>query len=382
MKRKPTRRNILLTFDSNYSSSRRVASGALRRIAEMPDWDVTMLNFRNRGFQRSVRLLSERQPFDGVISDSDIPLSEGLSKTLPNAIVVNAVAPSQGWTRFGCMVDNAAITEVAAASLMRLKPRHFAYIGARAHEMEDSHSRARERHFRQLLAAKGLEVTSLFADDDRFAPDLAALPRPVGIFAYNDITAAKVLSELHTLGVQVPEQAAVIGVDNDPDICENTRPPLSSVDPDFETAGRMAVEVMSAALSERRRTPRFKFGVSGVVERSSTQSGKTGSRMVSEAREILRRRYGERLSLELIAGELNISPRLLSLRFREITGGTVHAELEEIRLAAARQLLKSRTLPVKAVASACGFPSLENFYRRYRRRYSLTPRGAKFHIAK
>ena len=382
MKLKPTRRNILLTFDSNYSSSRRVASGALRRIAEIPDWDVTMLNFRNRGFQRSVRLLSERQPFDGVISDSDIPLSDGLSKSLRNAIFVNAVAPSQGWTHFGCMIDNAAIAEAAASSLMLLKPRHFAYVGARAHEMEDSHSRARERRFRQFLAKKGLAVSSLFVDDDRFSTDLAALPRPVGIFAYNDITAAKALSELHALGVQVPEQAAVIGVDNDPDICENTRPPLSSVDPDFETAGRMAVEVLSAALSERRRIPILKFGVSGVVERRSTQSGKTGSRMVSKAREILRRRYGERLSLELIAGELNISPRLLSLRFREITGGTVHAELEEIRLAAARRMLKSRTLPVKAVASDCGFPSLENFYRRYRRRYGTTPRSTKFPIAK
>ncbi len=382
MKLKPTRRNILLTFDSNYSSSRRVASGALRRIAEIPDWDVTMLNFRNRGFQRSVRLLSERQPFDGVISDSDIPLSDGLSKSLRNAIFVNAVAPSQGWTHFGCMIDNAAIAEAAASSLMLLKPRHFAYVGARAHEMEDSHSRAREWRFRQFLVKKGLAVSSLFVDDDRFSTDLAALPRPVGIFAYNDITAAKALSELHALGVQVPEQAAVIGVDNDPDICENTHPPLSSVDPDFEAAGRMAVEVLSAALSERRRIPILKFGVSGVVERRSTQSGKTGSRMVSKAREILRRRYGERLSLELIAGELNISPRLLSLRFREITGGTVHAELEEIRLAAARRMLKSRTLPVKAVASDCGFPSLENFYRRYRRRYGTTPRSTKFPIAK
>lgn len=376
MKRRTERRNVLLTCDSDYSSGRRVVSGALRRIAEIPDWDVTMLNFHNRGFQRSVRLLSERQPFDGVISDSDIPLSDGLSKSLRNAIFVNAVAPSQGWTHFGCMVDNAAIAEAAASSLMRLKPRHFAYVGARAHEMEDSHSRARERRFRQFLVKKGLAVSSLFVDDDRFSPDLAALLRPVGIFAYNDITAAKVLSELHALGVQVPEQAAVIGVDNDPDICENTRPPLSSVDPDFEAAGRMAVEVLFAALSERRRIPILKFGVSGVVERRSTQSGKTGSRMVSKAREILKRRYGERLSLELIADELNISPRLLSLRFREITGGTVHAELEEIRLAAARRMLKSRTLPVKAVASDCGFPSLENFYRRYRRRYGTTPRSA------
>ena len=67
MKRKSSRRNVLLTYDSDYSSSRRIVSGALRRISEIPDWNVTTLNFRNRGFQRSVRLLAERQPFDGVI---------------------------------------------------------------------------------------------------------------------------------------------------------------------------------------------------------------------------------------------------------------------------------------------------------------------------
>ncbi|MBR2713648.1 MAG: hypothetical protein IKB76_02600, partial [Kiritimatiellae bacterium] len=91
MKRKSSRRNVLLTYDSDYSSSRRIVSGALRRISEIPDWNVTTLNFRNRGFQRSVRLLAERQPFDGVITDSDIPYSEGLDRTIPDAIFVNAV---------------------------------------------------------------------------------------------------------------------------------------------------------------------------------------------------------------------------------------------------------------------------------------------------
>ena len=354
-----------------------MASGALRRIAEIPDWDVSMLNFRNRGFQRSVRLLAEKQPFDGVISDSDIPLSEGLSGTLPNAIFVNALSPSHGWTRFSCMVDNATIAEAAAASLMRLGSSHFAYVGARAHELENSHSHIRERRFKQIIAAKGLAVASLFLDDPDFARKLADLPMPIGIFAYNDITAAKTLSALKSIGVQVPEQAAVIGVDNDPDICENTRPPLSSVNPDFETAGRMAAEVLAAALDGQRRIPRREFGICDVVERGSTQSTKTGSRMVAAAREILRSRYGEKLSIGLLAGELHISSRLLTMRFREITGHSIHEELEEVRLAAARQQLESRTRPVKEIAAACGFPTLENFYRRYRLRFGLTPRGAR-----
>lgn len=376
MKRKSSRRNVLLTYDSDYSSSRRIVSGALRRISEIPDWNVTTLNFRNRGFQRSVRLLAERQPFDGVITDSDIPYSEGLDRTIPDAIFVNAVVPTPGWTRFGCMTDNSAVADAAADALLRLKLRHFAYVGARAHDLENSHSVLRERSFRKILSRKGFKTSTLFVDDPAFTQHLAELPKPVGIFAYNDITAAKTLRELRSLRISVPEQASVVGVDNDPDICENTHPPLSSVDLDFETAGKLAVEILSAALDGRRRIPSRTFGVLDVAERESTQCGRTGSRIILAVRDILQREYGEKLSLGLIARRLNVSPRLLTLRFREITGHSVHEELQEIRLSAAHKMLLSRTRPVKGIAAACGFPSLENFYRRYRRRYGQTPRGA------
>jgi LacI family transcriptional regulator len=203
-------------------------------------------------------------------------------------------------------------------------------------------------------------------DNPVFTQLLAELPKPVGIFAYNDVTAAKVLSVLHAMGISVPEQAAVVGVDNDTDICENTHPPLSSVALDFESAGRLAVEILAAALDGRRRVPHRIFGVLGVTERGSTQSGRTGSRMILAVRDILRREYGEKLSLGSIARRLNVSPRLLTMRFREITGHSVHGELQEIRLSAAHKMLMSRTRPVKEIAAACGFPTLENFYRRYR----------------
>ena len=374
MKHKPARRNVLLTYDSDYSSSRRIVSGALRRISEMSDWDVTTLNFRNRGFLRSVRLLAERQPFDGVITDSDIPRAEGLDGTLPHAIFVNAAATPR-WTRFGCIPDNAAVAKAAADTLLRLRLPHFAYIGARAHDLEDSHSVLRERSFRKILTREGFKISTLFVDDPAFTQLLAELPKPVGIFAYNDVTAAKVLSVLHATGIAVPEQAAVVGVDNDPDICENTHPPLSSVALDFETAGKLAVEILAAALDGRRQIPHSTFGVLDAAERGSTQSGRTGSRIILAARDILRREYSKKLSLDSIARRLNVSPRLLTLRFREITGRSVHEELQEIRLSAAHKMLMSRTRPVKEIAAACGFPTLENFYRRYRQRFGRTPRG-------
>ena len=366
---------MLLTYDSDYSSSRRIVSRGLRRISELSDWDVTTLNFRNRGFQRSVRLLAERQPFDGVIIDSDVPCAEGLNRTLPNAIFVNAAAPTPGWTRFGCIPDNSAVAKAAADALLRLRLPHFAYVGARAHDLENSHSVLRERSFRKILARKGFKISTLFVDNPVFTQLLAELPKPVGIFAYNDVTAAKVLSVLHATGISVPEQAAVVGVDNDTDICENTHPPLSSVALDFESAGRLAVEILAAALDGRRRVPHRIFGVLGVTERGSTQSGRTGSRMILAVRDILRREYGEKLSLGSIARRLNVSPRLLTMRFREITGRSVHKELQEIRLTAAHKLLMLRTRPVKEIAAACGFPTLENFFRRYRQRFGHTPRG-------
>ena len=374
MKHKPARRNVLLTYDSDYSSSRRIVSGALRRISEMSDWDVTTLNFRNRGFQRSVRLLAERQPFDGVIIDSDVPCAEGLNRTLPDAIFVNATAPTPGWTRFGCIPDNSAVAKAAADALLRLRLPHFAYVGARAHDLENSHSVLRERSFRKILAREGFRISTLFVDDPVFTQLLAELPKPVGIFAYNDITAAKVLSVLRSLEISVPEQAAIVGVDNDPDICENTHPALSSVALDFESAGRFSVETLAEALEGRRKIPRRIFGVLGVTERGSTQSSKTGSRIIIAVRDILRREYGNKLPLSAIARRLNISTRLLTMRFREITGNSVHEELQEIRLAAAHEMLRSRTRPVKEIAAACGFPTLENFYRRYRQHFGCTPR--------
>lgn len=370
-------RNILIVSDTAYDSNRRIVSGALRRLTERTDWTVTTLNYRNKGFLKSVRLLSSSKSFDGVIGTSPLAITSELRSTLPDAVFVNATAAKGDNPAPHCIVDDETIAKAAADTLLQLGYTNFVSIGARSFSGEQLHSDLRRDSFTNAIGKTRNQVSSFYIDDANADKRLLALPTPIGIFAYNDSVAAKVIDICRAQKIDIPGQMAVIGVDNDPDICNNTRPTLSSIDPDFESCGKNAIDVLQVLFKKPRSRIRLSVGVRAVIPRESTQSTKTGGRMVAATRNILRLQYAEKLTLDSIAKALHISPRLLSLRFREITGHTVHKELEDIRLTAARTMLESETMPVKTIATACGFPSLENFYRRYHRRFNTTPRARR-----
>lgn len=377
MQNQKTKRNILILCDTSCNDSRRVISSALRRLTERTDWSVTTLNFRNKGVIGSVRLLAKGNPFDGVIVTSPLAVTEELRRFMPNTVFLNATTPTNAVPPSPCVIDDRAIGTAAAEALVKLGYANFAYVGLRSHPTECLHSDLRASAFARKLKANGNTPLVLHLDDADLDERVKRLPMPVGVFAYNDAVAAKVIGICHAHRFAIPDQVAIIGTDNDPDICNNTRPPLSSVDPDFEAVGRNAIDALIAIFRNPRARIRLSAGVKDVVPRESMQSSKTGGRMVTVTRNLLRKRYAEKLTLGGIAASLHISPRLLSLRFREITGHTVHQELEKIRLTAARTMLEAETKPVKAIAAECGFPSIENFYRRYRRHYHATPRSCE-----
>ena len=369
------RRNILIIVDSDYFCDRRIVTGALKVISKHLDWSTTTLNFRNAGFFQSVRLLNQGAPFDGVITNCSAPLTKAFVTELPNAHIVSAAADAESYSRYGCVIDNKAIANTAADALLRLGCHAFGYVGSEESPFQRFHSRERAQHFDKVLQKAGHSAQAVLIDDPQLERFLTDLPKPAGIFAFNDRTAAALMKTIRSLRIDVPGQIAVIGVDNDPDICANTHPPLSSIDPDFEMAGVFAVELLERAFAGRKPRSRKVFGVRGVVHRESTTSCKTGGRAIARAREIIRRDYAKRLTLDLIAHALRISPRLLSLRFREITGHSVHDEIAETRLEAAKSLLLKSTDPVKTIAAACGYPTLQNFYRHFKRRYGTSPQS-------
>ncbi|MGB9879988.1 MAG: XylR family transcriptional regulator, partial [Anaerolineae bacterium] len=141
--------------------------------------------------------------------------------------------------------DSIGAGRLAAEHLLERGFRHFAYVGLPGYLW----SQRRQEGFCQRIAEAGFPVdvyplpehpdieTSWEKEHRRLARWLSKLPRPTGLMACNDDRGRQVLEACLTAGIQVPEELAVVGVDNDDLFCELSDPPLSSVALNAESAG-------------------------------------------------------------------------------------------------------------------------------------------------
>ena len=219
---------------------------------------------------------------------------------------------------------------------------------------------------------------------------LAQLPKPLGLMACNDLRARHVLEACRTLGLRVPHDVAVLGVDNDEMICELTDPTLSSIDQaarriGYEAAATLDCLMQSAPHPAGGRTrrgrsarspaspPRIVVPPIGVVPRASTDTLATSDPLVFETLHAIRRTPWKRPAVEALAAAVGISRTSLESRFKAAVGRTIHEEHIRLRLAATRRLITGSDLPLKTVANRTGFPSVQYMTTFIRRHTGLTP---------
>lgn len=215
---------------------------------------------------------------------------------------------------------------------------------------------------------------------------LSQLPKPMGLMACNDVRARHVLEACRTLGLRVPRDVAVLGVDNDEMICELTDPPLSSIDQaarriGYEAAATLDRLMQTAAGRGRRRhslrgqsaAERLVVPPIGVVARASTDTLATSDPAVIETLHALRRTPWIKPAVEALAAAVGLSRTSLESRFKAAVGRSLHEEYIRLRLAAARRLITGSDLPLKTVAARTGFPSVQYMTTFLRRHTGLTP---------
>lgn len=237
------------------------------------------------------------------------------------------------------------------------------------------HARGRLAGFRDRLRATlpscPCAVATTSADQRRLADFLRRLPKPCGILAYNDVAAREALDLCRTLAIDVPDSLAILGCDNESDICENCSPPLSSIEIDFEQSGLLAAKT-ALALAEGARPAKAAYGPRILVERDSTTSLLNGARIVSAAASTLRA-LGGQADIRSLAHDQHLSLRTLELRFRAVLKSTPKAFAQRLRLDNAKDLLAKTHMPIKEVATRCGFSSTENFHHFFRKHTKTTP---------
>ena len=175
-------------------------------------------------------------------------------------------------------------------------------------------------------------------------------------------------------GLQVPEQAAVVGVDNDVLLCELADPPLSSVALDAERGGFEAAALLAGLMSRRIRRPRHIVARAlRVVTRHSTDVTVLEDTEVAQALRYIRENATEPLGINEIACAAAISRRSLEIRFKKAMGRTVHDELRRVRLDRAMQLLAETHLSLAGIAAASGFNTPSYLGQIFKQETGMTP---------
>ena len=276
--------------------------------------------------------------------------------------------------------DARDIAECAAHELLALDFADYAY----APWLEPlAWSIERGDVFEAYVRRNGLACHRLDWDGDRsemalrkrLAEWMDALPRPVGVFAANDYVASLVVSCAQALRLRVPDDVAVLGVDNDLRICDYAQPTISSLAPDYEGAG----ETAAALLDRRMRNPDAKiadalFGVGRIVRRESTRLVRRRDKRIEKVLALIRTESQTGLSPSDLARRLNCSRRLLEMRFREATGRTLLAEIRATRIECAKQLMERNDMRLSEVAHHCGYQSECAFRRAFKQETGHSPR--------
>ena len=247
-------------------------------------------------------------------------------------------------------------------------------------------SRLRQKVFEQVVGRSGrvgrayqlprMGQQSWFSVGERrrLAQWIAGLPKPIGIMAANDWVGQKVLAACQRTGTMVPEEVAVLGVDNDEAICEISDPMLSSIAARHDRVGFHAAELLDQ-LMHGRTPPRrpLMVGLPTIVVRRSTDIQSIADRDVAEAVRYIREHACGEICVEGVAAHVALSYTTLKRRFRRVLSRSVHEEITRVRIERGRELLSETEMTLPQIAQATGFCHQAHFGAVFKSQTGMTP---------
>lgn len=281
-------------------------------------------------------------------------------------------------------VDHEQVGRLAARHLLDRGFRHFGFFGS----AWTGFSRGRERGFAAELARHGFRPSCCHADflprlspqaswrelDRRILDWLRRLPKPAAILASNDLPAKELERGCRHLGIEVPSEIAVLGVDNDEIECHLAQPPLSSVELPAQRVGYEAARLLDQRMRGRgRATARRFLPPVRVIARQSTDTLAVDDAPTARAVGYIRRHATDGIRVAEVVSEVHISRRGLERRFRAVLGHSVLDEIRRARIEAAKSLLATTNLPMALVAEKTGFSTLSRFSSVFRQLVGRTP---------
>lgn len=367
MNLKDTKPKVAVFLESAYLTNRELLKGFLKYTRLHGAWTPILRTGRDdEPTQRAVRLsecaaiVTDR--LDASIRRAaragHIPVITVLCDRRTPEVVVNVTC------------DDDSVAVLAADHLIARGFKSFAYVGGTTRW-----SRVRGAAFRRTLVRRGLRCALYRQSGQPLADFLAALKPPVGVFAANDVLAQPVFAAAAAAGLSVPNDIAIVGVDNDEVLCESTEPALTSICWNTEDTGYRLGELVDRTLLADR-FPKFHtmtYCGSNVVPRASTAHRTDADWLIRRCRSLMEINAPGDLSVANLAVKLNVSRRTLERRFRLATGKSLGDAIVDLRLERAESFLRTTDLPQHRIATECGFYDASHMNAVFKRRRHALP---------
>jgi LacI family transcriptional regulator len=288
------------------------------------------------------------------------------------------------------MEDNEAIGRLGAEHLLERNLKTFVW----APFWDDTVNEERFQGFANAIRSAGFDCIQLLPVNTRRSARLSrhmdrtlrrrwvihtlrSLRYPLGIFCYNDCVAADIVDACIESGIRIPDEVAVLGVDNDPVICDCVQVPLSSVRHDLEGMAYEAAALLDRLMNggSPPEIPK-RIAPKGVVTRKSTEVLAVDNPDVASALGYIQENFPRgNLSVDDVVAHGRVPRRSLERAFRDELQRTILNEILRVRVNHAQKLLETTPHSVTDIAIQSGFACLNHFYRVFRARTGLTPRA-------
>ncbi|HEV2454711.1 MAG TPA: XylR family transcriptional regulator [Verrucomicrobiae bacterium] len=388
-KRRGKRRQVALLIDFSRWYGRRILLGVAKFVREHHEWSVQSEEWR---WSDPVPYWIKNWKGDGIIAWLETPELGEMIRNL--GVPAVDVRGSSGCGLPLIDTENEVVANLAAEHFMQRGFRHYAFCGFVGANYSDS----RSHWFRQRLARAGftcdvyeppeisrntqtieLEKRGLLFQED-LGRWLKSLPKPVGIMACNDIRGQQVMNACRRVELLVPEEVAVIGVDNDELFCELSDPPLTSIALDTLRIGYESAALLEQMMSGKAPpTEAILIPPKGIITRRSTDVLAMEDRQLAAGARYLREHAFEAISVNDMARAAGMSRRVFERRFVAQVGRGPKAEVLRLRIERVKELLADTDWPLAQISERTGFKHSEYLHTVFTQKTGSTP--GKFRAA-
>lgn len=369
---------IALLIETSREYGRGVLRGIIRYQQEHGPWSFY---FKPQGLGAPPPPWLSSWRGDGILARiDDQRMAHALAHTSVPVVDLRNALPGLCIPTVGIL--NSAVVRLAVDHFLDRGFQHFAFCGTPRGENRNQDERS--DIYTQLLQSRGFVCNtyshppspprSWDEEQQRIARWLTKLPRPVAVLTCHDDRGQQVIDACRRVRLSVPDDVAILGIDNDPFLCNLSTPQLSSIDVYPERIGYEAAALLDTLIKGGPRPSRaLLFEPRGVVVRQSTDVTAVNDPYVAQASRLIRDNAHRPVSIEQLLADLPISRSTLFRRFKLALGRSPKKELSRIRLERAKALLVNSTLSIEEVGRQTFMTDAKHFISVFRESTDSTP---------